>query len=113
MDQNEFRQADAAIILQFVQLGAKGLANDETPIRCSSLSMPFEFAFYSCLESWFAKASPSSLKGAGRVISTVFGFLCIFSAMGLMLAFLPKRLVVIASWSRASVRPYVFIGIGV
>jgi hypothetical protein len=91
IDQHEFRQTQTAITSLYLQPSIKGLLNYETPVLGSPWSIPLEFPLYQFLVYWLARLLPLPLDGAGRLLSALFGFLCIFPAQGLMQLFCIKK----------------------
>ena len=91
VDHHEFRQTQTAITSLYMQSSVKGLVNYETPVLGSPWSIPFEFPLYQYLVYWIAKISPLPIDSAGRLLSALFGLLCIFPAKGLMQLFHIKK----------------------
>ena len=91
VDHHEFRQTQTAITSLYIQSSVKGLVNYETPVLGSPWSIPFEFPLYQYLVYWIAKISPLPIDSAGRLLSALFGLLCIFPAKGLMQLFHIKK----------------------
>lgn len=91
IDQHEFRQAQTAITSLYMQPSIKGLVNYETPVLGSPWSIPFEFPLYQFLVYWTARLLPLPLDSAGRLLSALFGLLCVVPAQGLMQLFRIKK----------------------
>jgi hypothetical protein len=91
IDQHEFRQAQTAVTSLYLQPSIKGLFNYETPVLGSPWSIPFEFPLYQLLVYWTGQLLPLPLHSAGRLLSALFGLLCIFPAQGLMQLFRIKK----------------------
>lgn len=91
IDQHEFRQTQTALTALYLDPSLKGLLNYETPVLGSPWSIPFEFPLYQLLAYTLSNILPLSLDSSGRLISSLFGLLCIVPAYGLMRLFKIKK----------------------
>ena len=87
IDQHEFRQTQTALTALYLNPTIQGLLNYETPVLGSPWSLPFEFPFYQFLVYWIARLFWLPLDSAGRLLSVLFGTLCVVPVWGLMRQF--------------------------
>jgi hypothetical protein len=104
-----FRQAQTAISAETIRNGGP-ILHYETPVLGPPWSMPFEFPLYQVLVAGLSKLFVMHIDQAGRLVSVVFFYLCLFPLASIMSKLGLQRLQIVPTLAIFAANPfYIFI----
>jgi hypothetical protein len=108
-DFHGFRQAQTAISAQSIRDGGP-ILRYETPVLGPPWSMPFEFPLYQALVAGVSRLSAMPIDQAGRLVSVLFFYLCLFPLASIMSSLGLRRLQIVPTLALFAANPfYIFI----